>query len=446
MSSVSGLSALPVELINAIAGHCGHADLLSLCRTGRQIHAICLGCIYRTITLLELDQVVNCCKTIISRPRAAESVREFQITCFPRLGLKSFYSTVECAIDRLRNIQILRVSNSRTIFRLLCDMHFPRLTECAIPSSIAIAPFLKKNPTIVTLHVLPCLEGLGMNGINYDADAAFEFTSQLEPIHMPNLEAFIGPINVGCSVIPQSRARRMTIYWGTDPVMSFSDGLATLTRSKADIIELNNLICTWDCALVSAIAQHIPHVERLLFRNLMDYDDAERFLESIEHALPSLPALETLDLLEGFHADIDTAALDAEFPTVRRWGAASPRLYHIALPSNNTWGVLCGAWFPGAATLGLIMFRHLEMDAAAMRHFKWFFRTTAAAPALPQDYHLLAEFIAGIEGICAVRRAIEEEGDVPDFVFTLEDVRGSRISFVSDPSDSDSGSESGSGS
>jgi hypothetical protein len=92
------------------------------------------------------------------------------------------------------------------------------------------------------------------------------------------------------------------------------------------------------------------------------------------------------------------------------------------------------------------MFRHLAMDAAAMRHFKWFFRTTAASPALPQDYHLLAEFIAGIEGICAVRRAIEEEGDVPDFVFTLEDVRGSRISFVSDPSDSDSGSESGSGS
>jgi hypothetical protein len=72
-------------------------------------------------------------------------------------------------------------------------MHFPGLTECAIPSSTAIAPFLEKNPTIATLHVLPCLGGLGTNGVNYDADAAFEFTSQLAPVHMPNLEA--GPLS-----------------------------------------------------------------------------------------------------------------------------------------------------------------------------------------------------------------------------------------------------------
>ncbi|KAF8218072.1 hypothetical protein K438DRAFT_2038688 [Mycena galopus ATCC 62051] len=434
LSGHCGLSSLPNELIHAIAGDCNVADLLALCRTSRRIHVICLRWIYRTVTLLSIDQVVKCCQTIILRPQVAESVRSFQIGCFPRFGLKTFYSIIECAISKLKNVQILRISNSRTIFRLFCNMHFPRLSECAIPSSKSIASFLKKNPTITTLHVLPCLEGLGsINGL-YDADAAFEFTSPLEPILMPKLQAFVGPINIGCSVIPDSQASRMTIYWGTDPIMDFSEGLATLARSKVDVIELNNLICTWDDALLPAIAQHLPRVERLLFRNLLDYDDEEDFLESIERTLPSLRSLETIDLLEGFRVGSDVDALDEEFAAVRRWGAASPRLYHVGFPSNNTWGILCGAWFPGAATLGLIMFQRLEMDISTMHHFKWFFRTTATSPALPQDYHLLAEFIAGIDGIRAVRKAIEDHGDLPDFVFTRDDVRGSRISFVAEVS------------
>jgi hypothetical protein len=56
--------------------------------------------------------------------------------------------------------------------------------------------------------------------------------------------------------------------------------------------------------------------------------------------LPSLPALETLDLLKNFHAD---RGLDTKFPTVRRWSTASPRFYHVALLSNKTFGSICGA-------------------------------------------------------------------------------------------------------
>ncbi|KAJ7244416.1 hypothetical protein B0H12DRAFT_808538 [Mycena haematopus] len=433
---LGGLSSLPNELIHTIAGHCRSTDLLNFCQTSRRIHGICLQWIYRTIRLLDVDQVIKCCQTIILRPHAAAAVRSLQIACFPRFGFKTFYSTIERAIPRLTNVQVLRISNSRTIFRLFCHMHFPRLSECAVPSSRAIVPFLKKNPTITTLHVLPCLEGLGsINGL-YDADAAFEFTSPLEPIHMPNLEAFVGPINIACSVIPQSRACRITIYWGTDPIMTFSEGLAVLARSKVDIIELNNLICNWDGALLFAIAEHLPRVQRLLFRNLMDYDDEEDFMNSIEQTLPSLHFLETMDLLEGFRDGSNVDALDDEFTIVRRWTTASPRLCHVGFPSNNTWGILCGAWFPGAATLGLIMFHSLEMDLSTMRHFKWFFQTTATTPSLPQDYHLLAEFIAGKDGIRAVRKAIADNGELPDFVFTREDVQGSRISFLPVTSDS----------
>ncbi|KAJ6461103.1 hypothetical protein C8R45DRAFT_941574 [Mycena sanguinolenta] len=412
-----GLSSLPNELLHAIAGHCRSEDLLNFCRASRRIHEISLGWIYRSIQLLDVAQVVKCCQTFIQSAHTAELVRSFEIACYPRFGLKAFYSTIQRAISRLKNVRILRISDSRTIFRLFSSLHFPHLSECAVPSAKSIVPFLQNHPTITFLHVLPSLEGLGSTHDLSAADAPFEFTSLLEPIHMSNLEAFVGPVNIACSVIPQSRACRMTIYWGSDPIMPFSEGLAILAQAKVDIIELNNLICHWDGALLSAIAEHIPRVQRLLFRNLLNFDDEE-----------------TLDLLEGFHGGSDADALSDEFAIVRKWSSASPQLCHVGFPSNNTWGILCGAWFPGAATLGLIMFHGMKVDPRTMEQFKWFFRTTTTTPALPQDYHLLAEFIAGKEGIRAVREAIKNGGEVPDFIFTREDVNGSRIAFVSDAS------------
>ncbi|KAJ7796014.1 hypothetical protein B0H14DRAFT_3495269 [Mycena olivaceomarginata] len=77
------------------------------------------------------------------------------------------------------------------------------------------------------------------------------------------------------------------------------DGLATLTRSKADII-------------VSSAPGTPPSSPKL--STLPESDGTE-------HALPVLPALET-GPVEGFHAAI---ASTPEFPTVRR--SPRPRLY-----------------------------------------------------------------------------------------------------------------------
>ncbi|KAJ6551785.1 hypothetical protein B0H19DRAFT_1158902 [Mycena capillaripes] len=434
-----GLPNLPNELIHAIAEYCDRRDLLALCQTNRRIHAICLGPIYRVITLHDLDQVVRCCRTIISCAQAAESVREFQVSSFPRLALKSFYSTVGCAIRRLTNVQSLLVSNSHTIFRSFSDAHFPHISECTLPSSASIFPFLKRNPTIITLHVLPCIEGLGPI---IDPDSVFEVTSPLESIHMPNLQGFVGAANVGCAIVPQPLASRITIYWGINLPMSFSDGLAALSLSKADVIELNNLIGAWDCTLVSEIGKHLPRVERLLFRNISAHGGKERFFEFIQDTLPSLPSLKSLALLEGFPIGSSTDDLDEEFATVRRWGEICPGLCSVTLLSNTHWGIFFGAWFPGICDVTTVILDG-HIDAAAMGHFKWFFKTTATSPSLPHPYHRLARLLAGEDGILAMRRAIERTGDLPDFVFTQEEeqVDGSRIAFLSYASDSGSTSE-----
>ncbi|KAJ6551787.1 hypothetical protein B0H19DRAFT_1264420 [Mycena capillaripes] len=181
--------------------------------------------------------------------------------------------------------------------------------------------------------------------------------------------------------MPYSLTSRMTIYWGITLPMSFTDGLAALSLSKVDVIKLHNLIGTWDCKLVSAIAA------------------ASIYLAS-----------------SGCCSEIF-------WTTVRR--------------SNTTWGISCGVWFPNISVAS----HHRQIDTTAMRYLKWFFRTFATSPSLPQHYHLFAQCMAGEDGFLAVRRAIERNGYLPDFVFTSEDVRGSKISFVPDDSETESESD-----
>lgn len=79
MKNPTGFSALPTELIHSIFGRLELKDLIVLCRTDHQIHANCLGWIYRSITLESPVQVLKCCKSVISRKEAADAVRELKM-------------------------------------------------------------------------------------------------------------------------------------------------------------------------------------------------------------------------------------------------------------------------------------------------------------------------------------------------------------------------------
>ncbi|KAJ7649229.1 hypothetical protein B0H17DRAFT_1270911 [Mycena rosella] len=257
MASSAELPGLPNELLYTISGCLDTRDLLVLCRTSRQMHAICLKWIYQNITLNDPAQVIRFFRTVNSRPEVSDSVREFDMSWAPRIPLKSFYATVKAAVNRLNNVRILRLPISPLLFQLFSDAHFPQLCQCAVPSSVGIMPFLDRHRQISTLRVLPSDGALGLL-------EAFQLTSYIPPIHMPKLRQFEGPAIVAFSVVPGSSTSHLTIYWDAASTRNLSYGLAGFARSNVDIVRLTNVVYTWDRGLLSATTNHLPRLEELV--------------------------------------------------------------------------------------------------------------------------------------------------------------------------------------
>jgi hypothetical protein len=185
--------------------------------------------------------------------------------------LKSFYTIVDAAIRRLKDVRILEICYSFTLFRLLSDAHFPRLVECSVPDSVDVIRFISRNPNVCILAMIPRIEGLLGN------DQVFKFLERTLSIIMPKLEHFTGPPIAAIAIVPGSLVSNLTIYWEMRQtvVIKFSDSLAAIARSKGDIVSLINITYAWDVDLLSAIAAHLPRLKMLTFHALIDLEGRE---------------------------------------------------------------------------------------------------------------------------------------------------------------------------
>ncbi|KAJ7910468.1 hypothetical protein B0H13DRAFT_1876724 [Mycena leptocephala] len=361
MKNPTGFSALPTELIHSIFGRLELKDLIVLCRTDHQIHAICLGWIYRSITLESPVQVLKCCKSVISRKEAADAVRELKIFGNPTYALKSFYRTFESAIKRMQT---------------------------------------SRNPTITSISILP-------------EDPSSDFnTSHIQPIHMPKLVCFDGPESAARSVVPGSVVSRVAIFWMDRPVMEFSRCLTAVAASKVDITELSNVVYSWNPGLLKSIATHMPRLQFLQIRNRKDLSVpivqerlallgiifaprsrlTQAFFSAFDDTLRCLPCLVGLIMVEGISLRPHglswlEAALESEFETVQRWGEISATLIKLTLPSTTHWARLFdNVWFPG----------NPSKDCPETVHcLKWLIKKVLTSPELPKEYRLLADGVGG---------------------------------------------------
>ncbi|KAJ7769174.1 hypothetical protein DFH07DRAFT_1006962, partial [Mycena maculata] len=322
-----------------------------------------------------------------------------------RIGLGSFYRTVAYAVGRLTNLAVFDISNSRSIFKCFSDKRFPNLLVCTIPFMTNIISFLKGYPQIYYLHAIPCADG----------GLSFCLTSPTQSVSMPKLQCFAGPDHIACTVIPGSQVSDMTVYWLPDRSMKSSDCLVALARPKVDVVCLKNVMVGWDCGILLAIANHMPHVEHLEFQNLSDYKERELFISRIESALCSLPQIKCINLFEGIlqtpkNYTENEATQDAEFEAVRRWGDQSASLNFITFPSIMRWvrfGAKGTAWLPWLPT---------SIATSVHSNCRWLFKTVVTVPDLPPIYASLAEYLAGLDGLLAVKTAINNGEDRPEFV------------------------------
>ncbi|KAJ7457164.1 hypothetical protein B0H11DRAFT_2063065, partial [Mycena galericulata] len=341
-----------------------YCDLITLCQTNQWIYRLCLGRIYRSIHLDDPGRLLKFCQSVLGRKEAANAVREIETACFLRdaAAVANFNDTWKSAVGIMKNIRSFRIF-----------------------SSAEIIPFLKQHPMLTCLRVAPWYQD---GGEKDERDVASEFTSLIHPIHMPNLQQFSGPAMVINAVIPGSRPSSMGIHWENHNISgkTFSDILRALARTN--VVEmLTNLLSAWENALLSAIVNHIPKVKRLRFQIMIEDNDSEAkalFFSSVESALPALPELEHLAILEKL-----TPSSDA------------------ILSRNTLWRRLRGVWFP-------------KLENAADFHYSWFFKKVFTTPTLPPTYARMAQLLAGLDGMLTAKRAFETTGALPDFAVTLD--------------------------
>lgn len=283
---MSSLTALPNELIQEIAACAESGDLLALCRTSRQIYANCIATIYRSITLETTAKLVKCCKTIISRAQVAEFICEMYMyafliflwyilshrsaysLCLPFGALKAFYTTVQRAVRRLKNVRILQIPRSRIILHLLSDMHFPKLCGLAVVASPEIFSLLKRNLSITHLQLCP---PSSEHADRYPTmEAGIEFPEP--PVHLPSLRCFVGPSIFVWAFTP-GRLSHITIFWERFQTSVLPCTSRTISRLKPGIVQFKNIMYEWKPSLVSLIACHIPGLEQLVLRKRSAYRD-----------------------------------------------------------------------------------------------------------------------------------------------------------------------------
>ncbi|KAJ6494026.1 hypothetical protein C8R47DRAFT_1118079 [Mycena vitilis] len=422
MENPTELSALPNELMHTIAGYLKPTNLLPLCSTSRQMHAICLEWIYRAITLENPAQIIRCCKAILSRKEAAEAVRTLAIVCYPGYPLKKFFTTFVSAVSRI--VSNLRVLDMCVPSLLLAIAHisFPRLHTCTLPFSPDIIRFLRLNPSMASITIFP--------------EGSRRYDWPLARIHMPNLEHFDGPDVVACIVIPGSLVSRIALFWPDRPDLDFSRGLVAAASSKADLTELSNLVYSWNPNLLAAIAEHTPRVQFLQIRNLKDFSVAsprrDRFFTAMDGVLPSLPCLIGLIIVESsslrpMGTQWISEELDSEFEIVQRWGALSPVLNRLTLPSTTLWlRISDNVWFPGDPS---------KEGPVTLLCLKWLIQKVLTSSDLPLAYWLAAAVTGGEDGMVILEEALERDGVLPAFDISRKADGSTVISFPSLPSE-----------
>ncbi|KAF7377925.1 MFS general substrate transporter [Mycena sanguinolenta] len=268
-TTIAMLSELSTELIRTISGHLDQRDQLVLSRTSRRMHAICVEWIYRILSFGRTSprpavQLLQRCKTILARQETAISVWELKIYCLPSYTSQSFHSILRSATARMKNLRVINILSLR-LFRTVSGVVFSQLTDCTIPLSPDCYSFLPRNPTIEYIFIIPDPHNSLLNNFY-----------GIQPIHMPQLRYFQGPEVAVRAVVPGTPVSVLTIWWGREPAMELSCGLAAAAFFKADPCELTNMIVSWDPELLGAIAQRAPRIQFLNIRMILPSSTSDK--------------------------------------------------------------------------------------------------------------------------------------------------------------------------
>ncbi|KAJ7252183.1 hypothetical protein C8J57DRAFT_1664953 [Mycena rebaudengoi] len=345
----SMFSALPLELLDEIVQFSTPLALLSLCKTSKRINTACLRWIYQIVYVDDPARLVKCCQTLMANAQAASAVRLLLIQCNPKQSLKALHLLFSDTLKKLRSLEYLDVGGSTDLFSICATLRFPRLRHCSIPFSIDFVSFLTLHPKLVELTMDPI------------PHESVQTLTEIIPIHLPDLQRFTGPDRVAVSVIPRSRTFRILVFWDPRSETKFSEAFTSFALSNA-----------------------------------------EEFFAAIDDALKALTKLRALAIIQGsLPAVLDTADLDWEFDTVRRWADIAPELTCVLLPSETKWmRIRANVWYPT---------NNDDSLPGLLARFRWFINTVIPSTVLAPDYAAVLELISGREIMKELKAGYERD-------------------------------------
>ncbi|KAK7014034.1 hypothetical protein R3P38DRAFT_3004559 [Favolaschia claudopus] len=316
------LTTLPNEITALTMQHLPPPDLASLCRTSHSLRNIAMPMLYRAISLTTGSQFELFLRSIqcFSDDAILYAAHQFSLKKVREPDAEpssAFYNagTFNALLCRLTLLKVLKLVTVVIDFtELFQHGQFEQLTrlECMVtPRSAApLTSFLKRHKTLTFLS-LDAPRGLELSG----------------PIILPNLTHFYG----SSALLPAFDFRdvSLTMLGIMMKFDSFNEPEPFDLNGISNAINLQvfDAILPDEGEMLSRIATHLPHVERLAFSQSSRFAPRISLADAldIETNLLKFDALRILNLggMGGDHSD--------DRDTVVRWGAACTSLHWITL-------------------------------------------------------------------------------------------------------------------
>ncbi|THH18549.1 hypothetical protein EW146_g2435 [Bondarzewia mesenterica] len=250
------LSALPVELLDAVAQNLSKPQLVALSRTTSFLCPIAQRLLYRQVSISPTAHNLDVVLTLAKRPDLARFVRTFSIALDHRSTVfLPFYRALARALSsmtELTSLDLLVDSGASWVLgRSSSNPTYPRLSHftCSFPFDSLVADFLERTPALEELELdsAPCSSPKPSSPIILAATS------------LPLLSHFVGPYQAAKIIVPGRPLQSIYIHDGD----LTEDEIAWLAQSTGHVAVLGAITTALLVPLLQALARHLPYLAYL---------------------------------------------------------------------------------------------------------------------------------------------------------------------------------------
>lgn len=245
---MSLLTAIPVELVDAVFALLPPPELASLARTCSCFLSVASRRLYRDLFVGSSSHTLSVVVTLARRPSLARHVQSLTVNVGPKSTIfRSFYRQLSVALQNMANITMMSLylpEGTSWVLGADSKVYHPNLTRlfCSFPLDCHVKSFLERAPALLTLE-LGSLASNAHRGII------------LPPACVPSLRDFTGSFDAALVIVP---GRPLEVVRLTNPSSSDEVSFEFLTLATAKITSFGACTTSHPVILIQKLPQCMP--------------------------------------------------------------------------------------------------------------------------------------------------------------------------------------------